>query len=263
MTFLQYINSARFIESLMVLILTMFLLYIIKQFLIKKVAYTTKAEQHQNTFLGVIFNLLQYAVIIIAVVIILQLHGINVRSILAGLGIMATIIGLALQDTLKDIISGINIYSNNFYKVGDMVRWNGEECDVKYFSARVTKFQSVFTNSTYTVCNSMINQIEKIKDTRFRTFRFKFEEDRELIDKAFAKVTERMKKECKNLKEIISLGPINITYEGVEFGLLYKCPAHKFLEVDMMLIGECYKAFKEVGIMPDQNSFSVDTTKIK
>lgn len=259
---LAYFASKQFIGSVTIVIIASVLLWVIKQYLIKKVAYSGKDEQHKNTFIGMLFNVLQYIVIVVAVVMVLHLHGVNVGSILAGLGIVATIIGLALQDTLKDIISGINIYNNNFYKVGDMVRWNGEECDVKYFSARVTKFQSVFTNSTYTVCNSQISSIEKIKDTRFKMFRFRFDEDRKKIDKAFNNAAEKLKEECKEIKEVLYVGPIAMTFEGVEFGFLYKCPAHKNLFVEPQVISTLYNEFKKAKVMPDQNSFSVDTTKM-
>ena len=40
--------------------------------------------------------------------------GVNVKGMVAGLGITATIIGLALQDTLKDIINGINLILENY-----------------------------------------------------------------------------------------------------------------------------------------------------
>lgn len=259
---LTYFASAAFLQSVAIIVVASALLWVIKQYLIKKVAYSGKGEQHKNTFIGMIFNVMQYLVIVLASVLVLKAHGVNVASILAGLGIVATIIGLALQDTLKDIISGINIYNNNFYKVGDMVRWNGEECDVKYFSARVTKFQSIMTNSTYTVCNSQINAIEKIKDTRAKIFKFRFDEDRKKIDKAFNSVAEKMKKECKNLKEILYIGPVNMAHDGVDFAIMYKCPAHKNMDVSNQLISIAYDEFKKNGIMPDQNSFSVDTTKM-
>ena len=251
MSFLEYVNSATFIESLMVLIVTIFLLYVIKQFLIKKVAYTSKAEQHSNTFLGVIFNLLQYAVVTVAIVWILQLHGINVRSILAGFGIVATIVGLALQDTLKDIFAGINIYNNNFYKVGDMIRYNGEECDVKYFSARVTKLQSVLTNSTYTINNSLMTSVEKIKDVKTCLFYFKFSEDRKIIDQALNNTIQRVSEmKDKNLKEIQYIGIVSIDEKGVCYGVLYRAPAHKYRIILASILEVAYEEFKKAGIAP-------------
>lgn len=261
--FFEYLISAAFFESLLIIVIASILLWVIKQYLIKKVAYSGKDEQHKNTFIGMIFNVLQYLVIVIAAVMVLKANGVNVGSILAGLGIVATIIGLALQDTLKDIIAGINIYNNNFYKVGDMVRWNGEECDVKYFSARVTKFQSITTNSTYTVNNSLISSIEKIKDTRAKLFRFRFDENRKKIDKAFNNIVERMKDESKNVKEIQYFGVVDMNYEGVDYALMFKCPAHKYMPTLNLLMNVAYDEFKKAGVMPDQNSFSVDTTKIK
>ena len=111
---IQYLTSQTFMLSFLVAVVTFVLLHVIKKYLVKKVAYTGKDDQHRNTFIGVIFSVVQYLVIIAAVVIILRLHGVNVISIFTGLGIVATIIGLALQDTLKDIIAGINIYNSNF-----------------------------------------------------------------------------------------------------------------------------------------------------
>lgn len=247
---LDYLSSSNFLASVVVFAIASALLYIIKQYLIKKVAYTGKQDQHKNTFIGMLFNVLQYIVIVIAVVIILQLNGVNVGSILAGFGIAATIIGLALQDTLKDIFSGINIYNNNFYKVGDMVRYNGEECDVKYFSARVTKFQSLMSNSTYTVNNSLINSIEKIKDNKACVFRFRFNTDYDLINKALAQVVEDMKDNTDYLKSISSLGLIDIDDNSVRYAIAYSAPAHKYLPIRMEIFQRAYKEFKKLGISP-------------
>jgi MscS family membrane protein len=245
----EYLTSSAFTLSILITVITFLLLALIKKFLIKKVAYTGKDEQHRNTFIGVIFSVAQYVVIVAAVVIILRLHGVNVFSIVTGLGIMATIIGLALQDTLKDIIAGINIYNSNFYKVGDMVRYNGEECDVKYFSARVTKFQSIFTGSTYTVCNSSITSIEKIKDIKVLTLEFNFDKDSKKINKAFDKTAERGK-DIENIKEIKNLGLITFGRQGAVYGIFYRCPAHKDLFARMELVKILHEEVMKSGVKP-------------
>lgn len=246
---IQYLTSQTFILSVLIAVLTLMMLNFIKKYLIKKVAYTSKDEQHRNTFIGVIFSVAQYLVIVLVVIIILRLHGVNVLSIVTGLGIMATIIGLSLQDTLKDIIAGINIYNSNFYKVGDMVRYNGEECDVKYFSARVTKFQSIFTNSTYTVCNSSITSIEKIKDTRILSLEFRFDADSKKLTKAFDKAVERGR-QVENIKEIMNLGIIYFGQQGAVYGILYKCPAHKNLFAQMELSKILHEEVNKTKIVP-------------
>ncbi|MBQ6217790.1 MAG: mechanosensitive ion channel family protein [Erysipelotrichaceae bacterium] len=247
---MEYVTSTRFLLSLLVLAVASALLYVIKQYLIKKVAYTNKDDQHKNTFIGLMFNVMQYVVIIVSGMIIMRIHGISITSILAGLGIIATIVGLALQDTLKDIIAGINIYNNNFYKVGDMVRYNGQECDVKYFSARVTKFQALVTKSTFTVCNSQITSIEKIKDSKSLTFLFHFDDDEKKIEKAMTAAIEKVKAENKNMKSASYGGIWNITTDGVMYGIAYTAPAHKYTGVRSLLLKYCYEEFKKASLTP-------------
>ncbi|MDO5439261.1 MAG: mechanosensitive ion channel family protein [Erysipelotrichaceae bacterium] len=255
---LDFLAGEGFYGSVIIILITALILRVIKQYLIKKVAYSGKDEQHKNTFVGVIFSVMQYIVILTAVVLILHLNGINVVSILAGLGIAATIVGLALQDTLKDIISGINIYNNNFYKVGDMVRYNGEECDVSYFSARVTKFRSITTNSTYTVCNSAIRSIEKIKDQRVMNFVLPFSYEKEQVDAVCAAIMERARENIKDLKKIVYAGIVNHGREGMTYALVYSCPAHKAFIVKCQLETFVYEEFKKAGMMPYSNLTHLD-----
>ena len=253
-----YFTSKAFIASLIVVSVTVVLLIVIKKYLIKKVAYTTKSEQHQNTFIGVIFSILQYAVVLGCIIIVMQLHGVNVTSIVAGLGIVGALVGLALQDTMKDIISGINIYNNNFYKVGDLVKYNGEICDVKYFSARVTKFQSVASHSTYTVCNSTINSIEKIKDITPILLNFDFEDDKKKVDKCFKAACDAVRNE-PYVKGVDYPGIVDITHDGLVYAAVITVPGHKSLPVKFKFLNALYEECLKCNVSP---SFS-DEHKIK
>ena len=255
---LDFITSRGFYGSLIVIVITGLILRVIKQYLIKKVAYSGKDDQHKNTFVGVIFSVLQYVVILTAIVLIMHFNGINVVSILAGLGIAATIVGLALQDTLKDIISGINIYNNNFYKVGDMVNYNGEACDVTYFSARITKFRSITTNSTYTVCNSSIKSIEKIKDQKVMTFVLPWTYEKEKVDEVMYAIMDRANEYIIDLRKITYPGIVNHGREGITYSLIYNCPAHKAFGVKCQLETFVYEEFRKAGLQPYSNLTHLD-----
>ncbi len=247
---IDYLLSKTFLLSVLIVVIMMVLLYVIKQYLIKKVAYTGKNEQHKNTFIGVVFNILQYVVVVVAIVIVLHLHNVNITSILAGIGIAATIVGLALQDTLKDILAGINIYNNNFYKVGDVVKYNNEECDVKYFNARVTKFESISTGSTYTVCNSTITSIEKVKDSKGLSFTFDYDVDRKKIEEACNTAIERARAECKRIRSAGFSGMYDISEKGVSYYVYFTCAAHKKSEARKAMLVNLYDEFKKAGLSP-------------
>ena len=56
---------------------------------------------------------MKYVLLIIVSVIILQINGVNVSSIIASLGVITVIVGFALQDALKDIIIKKYIENHN------------------------------------------------------------------------------------------------------------------------------------------------------
>lgn len=245
----EYLTSTAFLGSVLVLCLMFVLLSIIKKYLIKKVAYTNKSEQHQNTFVGIVFGLLQYAVILGCVVIILKLNGVDVTSIIAGLGIVATLVGLALQDTMKDVISGINIYNNNFYKVGDMVKYNDEYCEVKYFSARVTKFVSMYTGNTFTVCNSNINAIEKVKDNIIYMITFDFDIDQKKIEKAI-NIAAKKTDDIRGVKSVEYFGTGDMTEKGV-LHIVKITAGHNILIAKTYFINFLCEECKKLKIAPN------------
>ena len=88
-------------------------------------------KQRLNTINLLLLNIIKYIIIIIVVLGTLSIFGINVKSILAGLGIGTAIIGLAFQDLAKDLISGFSIITEGEYEVGDTI-----EVDKTYFYGR-------------------------------------------------------------------------------------------------------------------------------
>ena len=141
---LSYFVSLQFVESLFIIIILGFFLKAINRYLIKREKTNPKSERKKSTTIGIVLSTLRYVAVLSAVFIVLSINGIDPTGIFAGLGIVATIVGLALQDTLKDILSGINIYNNNFYKVGDVVEYDGKTCEVKLFNDRDKKLRDIF-----------------------------------------------------------------------------------------------------------------------
>ena len=78
--------------------------------------------KREITYIKLAKHIINYVIIIIAFLFILQLLGFNVSSLIAGLGVVSVIAGLALQDALKDIIMGFNIIVDNYFSVGDIIK---------------------------------------------------------------------------------------------------------------------------------------------
>ena len=109
MTKERYISVAIVIIGAIIYVIS---INLIKNF-IKKNENNPKLDKRKKTYLKLFKNILKYVLLIIVSVIILQINGVNVSSIIASLGVITVIVGFALQDALKDIIIKKYIENHN------------------------------------------------------------------------------------------------------------------------------------------------------
>lgn len=150
--------SINLITSVGIVILTIVLWMILRKMYTKHI---TDLKGKKKNVVRVVTGVFKYIAISGVVLVILQINGVNVSSAIAGLGIVSTIVGLALQDVLKYVIMGVNITTENFFSVGDVVKYKDIEGVVTEFSIRTTKIKSIFDDSVTTICNRNISEIKK------------------------------------------------------------------------------------------------------
>ncbi|MBR6229893.1 MAG: mechanosensitive ion channel family protein [Eubacterium sp.] len=110
---------------------------------------------------AVIYDTIKVAVFAILILTILQINGVNVTSLIAGVGVVSAVIGLALQDFLKDIIMGVHVLTDKFYELGDLVQYMDEEGIVEDFNLRTTKIRSIMDGDLIVICNRNIDKITR------------------------------------------------------------------------------------------------------
>lgn len=114
------------------------------------------------------YNAVRAIVVILVVLAVLQINDINVSSLVAGLGIASAIVGLALQDYLKDIIMGTHIVRDNFFKEGDIVRYGDHEGIVIEFNMRTTKIRCLLHQEIVTISNRNISEISLVPESQIQ-----------------------------------------------------------------------------------------------
>lgn len=117
-----------------------------------------KISPKQKTLLGLINNMVKYFLILVAVLLILEIYGVNTKSLLASLGIAGVVVGLAIQDTLKDFIAGAFIIFDNQYQIGDTVTINDFKGEVISLGMKNTKIKA-YTGEVKIVSNREITQV--------------------------------------------------------------------------------------------------------
>jgi len=94
-------------------------------------------------------NILHYAIIILGALMALSQLGVNVAAALAGVGVVGIAIGFAAQDAFANIISGILIFWDKPFVVGDWVETEGEYGKVTNITLRTTRIKT--PQNTYIV----------------------------------------------------------------------------------------------------------------
>jgi small-conductance mechanosensitive channel len=89
-------------------------------------------------------NLVRLAVYALGALIVLQSLGISITPILTALGVGGLAVALALQDTLSNLFSGLQILASRQFRPGDYIKLaSGEEGYVRDITWRVTTVQSL------------------------------------------------------------------------------------------------------------------------
>ncbi len=98
---------------------------------------------------------LKVFVVIFGFLIVLQNFGINVMSLLAGLGLGGLALALAAQDTAANLFGSITIILDRPFQVGDWVKVAGTEGFVEEIGFRSTRIRTMY-KSLVTIPNSVM-----------------------------------------------------------------------------------------------------------
>lgn len=99
----------------------------------------------------------RYGLISVALLTIAAQLGVNVTSLVAGLGIVALAVSFAAQDTVTNLISGITLAVDRPFAEGDWVQWSDTHAMVTEMRLRTTVL-TTFDNETIVVPNRLLAQ---------------------------------------------------------------------------------------------------------
>lgn len=197
-TIFQNIWLERIFWSCIVVAISIFIYFIITRFISSKEKKNSKifSEKKNKTYLRMLKSITGYVMTILAGLCILQIFGVDTSSMLAGVGVIGLVIGFAIQDALKDIIKGFDIISDNYYRVGDYIKYGDIEFG-KVFSIglKTTKVEDIMTGNIVSIANRNIDQVAVISGDVYLTIPLPYEIP---VDQAETVLTEAMKTVAKN-----------------------------------------------------------------
>jgi small-conductance mechanosensitive channel len=154
---------------LIIIIATKGILWIIK-----------KAFFHKNKFSKIdagssyaLLKFIKYVVWIIAIALVLESIGVKVTLLLAGSAALLVGIGLGLQQTFNDVISGIILLSERSIEVGDVLEIDGDVVIIESIGLMTSKAMnrddiSVIIPNSLITTSKVINWSHQSHQTRFK-----------------------------------------------------------------------------------------------
>lgn len=221
--------SPRFISSMLILFGALILWFGLKKLLGR---YTGILERLGNldgkyrTLSKVGIEVVRSVLFLLLVLILLQMNGVNVSSLIAGFGIASAIIGLALQDVLKDTIMGIHIITDHFYDIGDVVRYGDMEGVVVSFTMKTTKIESLTDHSVMTICNRNISEIVRSSNMICINIPLSFEENVKKVHSVLKEICERIEK-IEGIEKCVYKGTQSFEDSAVLYRIHLFCPPER------------------------------------
>lgn len=160
--------------------------------------------------LTILISVIKYAAVLVWLFFVLSSFGVNTTVILAGIGIVSLIFGLAIQPLLADIIAGLFIVFEDVFNVGDVIVADGFRGEVIEIGMRHTQLKDaggnikVINNSDI---RSMVNLTDQLSLVSI-DMSIEYGESLERVEAIIAQNIDEIKKSIPKIVE----GPF---YKGV------------------------------------------------
>ena len=191
-----------------------------------------------ETFKTLLVNVIKYIIITFLILSILSIYGINVTSILAGLGIVGLVVGLALQDLAKDIIAGFTIIIENQYAMGDIISIGDFKGEVIFLGLKTTKIKNyegqvkIIANRNATeVINYSMEHSLAIVDVDIA-----YEENNKHVEEVLTKLAKELTNELPKLKgDVELLGIQSLSSSSVIYRMTAKTLAMEHIKIERII----------------------------
>ena len=154
---------------LLIIVVTRIILWIVKKMLFRKADF----DEHKKGNIQAVYQIIRYVVWLGAFGLALETIGIKVTLLLAGSAALLVGIGLGLQQTFNDVISGIILLTERSIKIGDVLEIDSDVVKIQTIGLRTSKglntddISIIIPNSLITT-SKVINWSHQNDKTRFR-----------------------------------------------------------------------------------------------
>lgn len=184
--------------------------------MIKKHRSSPAFSRQENILLATV-RVSRFILAVIAIALIMHINGIKLTTLAAFLSIISAIIGLAIQDLLKDVVNGMHLAHDDYFAVGDTIIYKNHVGLVTEMNQRTVKLIDIDTKDIVVISNRNIDDIVRRSKLTDINLQLSYEDDHK-------KVNQILREICDRIRDIPGID--DCVYKGVhdfrDHGVIYK-----------------------------------------
>jgi len=258
---LEVIMTKQIFGTALVILITYILINISRSF-ISKILITGKTKyeiKRRKTIVELFQSLFKYIIIILALLIILSFYGIDTKSLITSLGVVGVVLGLALQDTVRDFIGGVSLILENYLAVGDIVTYNDFTGEVIELGLRTVKIKG-FNGEVLIVYNrnieTILNSSQKSSNL-YIEINTAYEEKSAKVEKVLKGVIDEAIKQKLIMPDSEYLGINELGTSSVKYMINIHCDQSKKYQTRRDILKMVKEAYEKHNIKIPYNQLEV------
>ena len=194
----QISSMIRFDWVVLFQLVVMFLMLRIVWIVLASVLDPEKSEPGRSkTVLHLLKSIFRYMIFLVGIFWSLSILGVNLATLFASVGILALVIGFGAESLIADMITGLFMFFENEYNVGDIIEVNGYRGKVTNIGIRTTSITDNGGNVKVVNNSDMRNIVNLSHENSFAIcdFPIPHSADLEAAEKALEKVLADVQKQ--------------------------------------------------------------------
>lgn len=246
------------IAPIIILLVSFFLCVISKKIVKRIFKLNSFSDGKKKSIVNLISNFIITLILIVAIMTILEIYGIDTKSLLASLGVVSLVAGLALQDLLKDFIVGMTVLFERQFSIGDWVKIGDFKGEVLPSTLRTTKLKS-YTGEIKYIANRNITEVINYSSGNTNLVidvSTSYESDIDKVKEILDNLCSRIKKEYE-LKDFVCLGIQELGDNSINFRIVASTKYSNQFDLERIVKKEIVKEFNKNKITIPYNQVVV------
>ena len=157
-------------------------------------------------------------------------------------------VGFAAQEFIRDLFMGLHITTDDFFKVGDVIKYGDHIGVVKKFTLHSTQIEDLYTKNIISISNRNLDATEVVSGQINLYIGLSYTEDFEKIHKVMQALAEQLPQRIEGVSDAIYKGTSEFSDSNIKYLLTVIMDPRQIPLLSVRTMTEIQREFRKAGI---------------